>query len=274
VSNILCYAIVREQEDELIEMLKLSLTSARKNLVGLERVVIMHTITTPIDSLLEVDPKVEELILTPVKEENFLTDCGHKHVSTELFPAMTAGLRRVAAGNNVLYLDCDTLMVRPVEVFGKYSDFRLFGDSILDWGFPEPLQFHLNSGVKYLPETMDPALWEYGDELWKRNNNTWGYEQGVFNRIFQRQAGITRESISSELNDSDVKGNNHPKEGVKILHFHEVRQSLRQTLDRMLELWKLYGGRVYPYQLGPVILGNVGYKTLSEVKELISTRLG
>jgi hypothetical protein len=66
----------------------------------------------------------------------------------------TQELWRAHAPCNILYTDPDTLCMRPIDIFGKFKDFRIFTDR-------DPLSrrdYH-NCGVRYFPSTLTEEFW-------------------------------------------------------------------------------------------------------------------
>ena len=92
--------------------------------------------------------------------------------------------------NNILFLDCDTLVINPVEVFGKFEHFQMFnytdpktlsGDDVNNkYGLKH--EHYFNAGCRYYPDSMSEDVWDLG---WKYANdwdyNIWGTEQIIFN---------------------------------------------------------------------------------------------
>lgn len=100
---------------------------------------------------------------------------------------------------NILYLDSDTMMIRPTKIFGRFSEFRLF-----NWTDPKSTpQFAnlYNAGVRYYPAAMDPQLWRIGDAMaqnWVDSN--WNMEQEIFNTMFWQQPIADEDRHHPELN--------------------------------------------------------------------------
>jgi hypothetical protein len=99
-------------------------------------------------------------------------------------------------GHNVLFLDTDTMIIRPVEVFGKFKHFQMFNytdpkklggkDAENKYGLQHDDYF--NAGVRYYPQEMSQEVWDLG---WKYANdwdyNIWGTEQIIFNEMMYSQ---------------------------------------------------------------------------------------
>lgn len=88
---------------------------------------------------------------------------------------------------NILYLDSDTMFLRPTEIFGRFHEFRLF-----NWTDPKSNdQFanYYNAGVRYYPSTMKPEIWSIGEAMAKSwNLDIWDQEQLIFNAMFWKQS--------------------------------------------------------------------------------------
>jgi hypothetical protein len=66
----------------------------------------------------------------------------------------TQELWREHAPCNILYTDPDTLCMKPMDIFGRFVDFRIFTDR-------DPLSqrdYH-NCGVRYFPSTLTETFW-------------------------------------------------------------------------------------------------------------------
>ena len=87
---------------------------------------------------------------------------------------------------NILYTDPDTLCIKPLDVFGKFEEFRLFTEN----DPLEQLQYH-NSGVKYYPSTIESKFWnQIQQEI-----NTWDFskydtEQTIYAKLMWEQPNL------------------------------------------------------------------------------------
>jgi len=165
--------------------------------------------------------------------------------------------------NNVLFLDCDTLIISPTEVFGKYDRFQLF-----NYTDPKSLQgpdaknkynlafdHYFNAGVRYYPDTMTKEVWDLG---WSYASDwdydIWGTEQIIFNEMMFSQdrdhttwlkpemnyqiPGVAFNSLGAygkvhqldRLNGCNVQDAN-------ILHLHGTRGALNTLLQQWV-IWK------------------------------------
>jgi hypothetical protein len=87
---------------------------------------------------------------------------------------------------NILYLDADTIFIRPTEIFDKFFEFRMF-----NWADPkteyEFLNYY-NAAVRYYPATIRSETWQVGQatvDHWSLD--MYDYEQIVFNRMYWSQ---------------------------------------------------------------------------------------
>ena len=134
---------------------------------------------------------------------------------------------------NILYLDSDTVFVQPTEIFGRWSEFRLF-----NWTFPNRTQEfdnYFNAGVRYYPHTMSAEVWQLGADLaanW--NLDIWDQEQIIFNHMFwhqqlawsdAHQPGINWQWPSNWDLHSAQQHNRLPREQAHIVHYHGTRDS-------------------------------------------------
>ncbi len=139
---------------------------------------------------------------------------------------------------NVLYLDSDTVFLKPTEIFGRFDEYRLF-----NWTTPsknDQFDNYFNAAVRYYPHTMSPDVWALGHSLaddW--NLNIWDQEQIIFNRMFWSQGLSFEDAHHPELNWQAPTGttlpelaqhaqfNSFPIQHVRILHYHGTRGSTR-----------------------------------------------
>lgn len=87
---------------------------------------------------------------------------------------------------NILYLDSDTMFIRPTEIFGRFEEFRMF-----NWTDPKSNQQfpnYYNAGVRYYPSSIKSDVWKIGEDIarnWKLD--IWDQEQLIFNSMFWSQ---------------------------------------------------------------------------------------
>lgn len=141
---------------------------------------------------------------------------------------------------NILYTNADTLCIKKLEIFGQFTEFRLFTDS-------NPIQQqgqYINAGVKYFPSQLTPQFWEkFETEYSNWADNDWLYEQNMaINLMFSqnnfdyeklqdwvvKQIGLRHHILIADLNEGNF---NHA-----ILHFHSSQNPLFR-LECMQRLW-------------------------------------
>jgi len=99
-------------------------------------------------------------------------------------------------GNNVLFLDTDTMFIRPTEIFGKFKQFQMFNytdpknlqgkDANNKYGLQH--EHYFNAGVRYYPKEMSQEVWDLGWEYAKDwDYDIWGTEQIIFNEMMYSQ---------------------------------------------------------------------------------------
>jgi len=139
---------------------------------------------------------------------------------------------------NILYLDSDTMFLRPTEIFGRFQEFRVF-----NWTDPKSTPLfanYYNAGVRYYPASMSPELWQLGDSMaadWQDHN--WGMEQDIFNTMFWRQSIPDADRHHPELNwqgmqmtipdprmqQAHEQWNQCPLSRAHIIHVHGSRSA-------------------------------------------------
>lgn len=87
---------------------------------------------------------------------------------------------------NILFMDSDCVFQKPTEIFGEFTDFRLFNRTTA----PPHARFldYYNCAVRYYPAQMKPTTWSIGD-LWLRewNYSIYDHEQEMYNGMFWHQ---------------------------------------------------------------------------------------
>lgn len=100
---------------------------------------------------------------------------------------------------NILYLDSDTMFIRPTEIFGRFQEFRLF-----NWTDPKSnseFQDYFNAGVRYYPASMSDETWHIGKNMANNwNLDIWDQEQLIFNQMFWSQNIPQHDCRHPELN--------------------------------------------------------------------------
>ena len=84
---------------------------------------------------------------------------------------------------NILYADPDTVCVKPLDIFGKFQEFRLFAESS-DLLIKESL----NCGVRYFPSSLDDCFWnDVYEQMEKWNYSVWSTEQTIYQNLMFNQ---------------------------------------------------------------------------------------
>lgn len=154
---------------------------------------------------------------------------------------------------NILYTDPDTLAINPINVWGQYDKFMMFG-------FSDPKSFYrpnvyglvfpnfFNAGVRYFPASMSAVTWQDGLKLadnWKFDN--YDTEQIILNRMLWGQGITVDEALNPRLayqahwlptNDvwrANIWNGININE-AQIIHLHASRD-IEYKLEYMKELY-------------------------------------
>lgn len=194
--------------------------------------------------------------------------------------------------NNILYLDCDTLVTAPAKVFGRFPSFQLF-----NYTDPKTLQgkdadnkyglmheHYFNAGVRYYPDTMPEDLWDLG---WKYASdwdyNIWGTEQIIFNEMMYSQDPDYKTWLMPEMNYQAMNlsarslddgrlirrlndWNGCDINDAKIMHLHGTRGA-GNTLGTQWEMWRRITGEEFEFSCLDVVLDNHGQISTFEPKK-------
>lgn len=152
---------------------------------------------------------------------------------------------------NILCMGADTLFIRPTEIFGQWSEMRMF--NYTDPRHHEEFPHYFNDDIRYYPHDMNPAVWEVGErrmrEWVSHNQATWDLGQLIHNSMFWSQnldqAEVLRPYLNwmchclRSLSDDDVAAaeewNRCPSRYTQILHLCSSRGA-KSTLDFMQEI--------------------------------------
>jgi len=174
--------------------------------------------------------------------------------------------------NNILFLDCDTLVVAPVKVFGEFDRFQLFNytdpktlsgdDANNKYGLKH--EHYLNAGCRYYPDTMTKEVWDLG---WSYASDwdydIWGTEQIIFNEMMYSQdrdyktwlrPDMNYQAMNLPFNNIDNKQifdylnnwNGIDFNDAKILHLHGTRGA-GNTVLLQWELWRRITGEEFEF---------------------------
>ena len=142
---------------------------------------------------------------------------------------------------NILCMGADTLFKQPTEIFGKYTEMRMFNytdpkhhSDLLQHGFNGD---YFNDDIRYFPSTMDPNLWEIGERHmagWFGNIETgWGWGQLIHNHMLWNQKISPKQMFEPKMawqamgaNDIEAESwNSCSFQEANILHFHGSRHN-------------------------------------------------
>ena len=161
----------------------------------------------------------------------------------QAFQHTMRGIRRIwheRGPCNILYTDCDTLCVKPLDLFGRYPEFRLFSSRPLN------LDGHFNCGVRYYPATMDQSVWELQDLLMQSwTPRKYDSEQDIYNVMVWSQQSlrdslngipqhdvVIHDDFSPDLLHEKLSGTH------SIMHFLSAGHP-KQSLNLMTKTWFL-----------------------------------
>lgn len=158
---------------------------------------------------------------------------------------------------NILYLDADCMFLQPTDIFGKFSDFRMFNytdpRSLKNDVYDFPHFF--NCGIRYYPHDMSADVWDTGVKGFENMDRThWDEEQRIYNQMLWQQPDVNIQTalqphlayqmLSGEiLNQSDIDFNGITIHSSHIVHCHGSRHS-GGRLETMRELAALSSGTV------------------------------
>lgn len=147
---------------------------------------------------------------------------------------------RDMAGENILYVDSDTLCVQPTEIFSKYDNFMMFNTT--DPPTKDSFPLYMSSAVRYYPNNFGKDKWDaFSEEAEKWDLNCWDYEVILYNKMFYSQG--FQPVLAPELHFCYfIGGSEHLNPGktldeAKIIHFGASRGA-KKTLERMKDILK------------------------------------
>lgn len=208
----------RSHEGNLVENYKamsdLMVASARKNLIGLDDVVV-HT-----------------------GEADNIRDVFRIHFY-EIYELWKQG-------HNILYADSDVIFTKPYDYFSKFDKFVMF--NYTDGGqkgttcnhYNVAVKHFYNCGIRYYPQTMSQDIWDIGLRMCENwNPNRWNSEQLIYNVMMWSQQfdqhfyrpDLAYQAVSGDTAHND-RFNGIPLNQAHAVHFHGSRGSSNR-LDRM-----------------------------------------
>jgi hypothetical protein len=139
---------------------------------------------------------------------------------------------------NILYTDPDTLCIKPVEIFGKFNEFRLFTNA-----YPLSRTHYHNCGVRYFPKEIDTTFWESIDKKMSQWDHTlYDQEQNIYTKCMWEQPSLHKNILQpqshvvTQVTDSNHDAHSNFGPDAAILHFHASRDPASQ-LTCMQEYW-------------------------------------
>jgi len=174
--------------------------------------------------------------------------------------------------HNILFLDCDTLVINPVEVFGQFDRFQMFNytdpktlsgaDRDNKYGLMH--EHYFNAGCRYYPDSMSQDVWDLG---WKYASdwdyNIWGTEQIIFNEMMYSQDPDVKtwhrpemnfQAMQVPFNDADNPNLHAHLENWNGIHFNDANivhlhgtRGAGNTLLLQWELWRRITGEEFVF---------------------------
>jgi len=139
---------------------------------------------------------------------------------------------------NILYTDPDTLCIKPLDLFGKFFEFRLFTD-----GHPLSRKQYHNCGVRYFPKELTDAFWESIDSKMSQwDHKKYDYEQETYIDCLWEQPSLYKQlsqpqsHVVKQITHKGHDAYNNYYSDAAILHVHASRGPTDQ-LTCMQEYW-------------------------------------
>jgi hypothetical protein len=158
---------------------------------------------------------------------------------------------------NILCMGADTMFVKPTEMFGCWSDMRLFNytdpRNHVDMKQYTDLGHYFNDDVRYFPADMDPHVWDLGErhmiDWFSHNQAHWDCGQLINNHMFWSQDIADDKRLNSIFNWMAMNIRNFDEtslaqaeqwngcffDSAKIVHFAGSRGP-QQTVNFMSEV--------------------------------------
>jgi hypothetical protein len=265
MSNILCMAVSKIKSNDKLEYNKQLGAEHTYKLYQAMSEIVMHSAKTFIQEDFEIVVFEDEVDnYQQIFHKNF------QHVYDEFHGE--------DGPHNILFLDCDTLVVAPVQVFGQFERFQLFNytdpktlsgpDANNRYGLQ--YEHYFNAGVRYYPDSMPEELWNLGWSYAKDwDYDIWGTEQIIFNAMMYSQdknyktwlrPDMNFQAMNMPFNDVDnsvlqqylKNWNGIPMTDAKILHLHGTRGAAN-TLALQWELWRRITGEEFEFSTVEIV---------------------
>ena len=164
---------------------------------------------------------------------------------------LTRKIHQEHAPCRILYADPDTLCIRPLEIFGRFSEFRLF-DQMDQRTQPisEKWDGYWCCCVRYFPEGLDNKFWHgMKRKMQKWDYGRYDYEQEMYRQMMWEQA-IDRDAWQSDIQYAwtSMGPGNHWVEPTpdnlpphSIIHFGSSGD-VKLVTGIMEQTWKMLNG--------------------------------
>jgi len=216
-----CYKVKSERygdtsHEDYEEMTNLCVKSFKKNLSGLNKIIVLRG---DVDSYHQVFKSIFGRIYALYKTG----DC------------------------NILFVDSDTVCVKPVSIFYYYNNFRMFSQAEqFRTAFPSNVSRELYndlspwylSNLRYYPMNLSKGIWDRAKDLYQKWIDVWAYECIIYNTMMHSQ-DIEFNNMP-EMNYQYIDGQDHLNCGIKIeeasiIHCQSTRGS-KVALGKMRRL--------------------------------------
>ena len=158
---------------------------------------------------------------------------------------------------NILCMGSDTLFIKPTEVFDRYREMRMFNYS--DPKFhPDFTRYNDGSGhnfnddIRYFPSTMDPAVWDIGEQhmsdWFTHTESNWACGQHINNHMLWSQDLPVKDLFDPKMawqavgatTEEAAAWNNCNLADAHIMHLHSSR-GVDNRLDVMRNIAQQVG---------------------------------
>jgi hypothetical protein len=258
MANILALSVCKIRDNDKIEYNKNQSTQATFEIYNAMSEIVIHSAETFIQE--DFDIVVFE------DEVDSYQEIFHKNFQN------VYDLWQDEGPNNIFYLDCDTLITKPLEIFGKPERFCMFNytdpktlsgaDANNKYGIQH--EHYFNAGVRYYPDTMPAELWDLGWSYAKDwDYNIWGTEQIIFNEMMFAQdrdyqtwlnpamnyqaMGLTPQTLDDGARLNALNNwNGCEINDAKVMHLHGTRGA-GNTLLTQWAIWKRLTGEEFEF---------------------------
>ena len=135
---------------------------------------------------------------------------------------------------NILAMGADTLFIKPTEFFGRYDKMMMF--NYTDPKSHKEFPHYFNDDIRYYPASMDPKVWDIGEEKMQgwfdHAEGNWGWGQLIHNYQFWSQGVVVDDVLDptqawQAFADIDIgnQWNSCDINQARVLHFHGSRNA-------------------------------------------------